>query len=69
MVAGSDRPQRGDEGDAATLGSSYLLAREAEELEAAERSSCMVRHVHVELAELYAETRNRLETGTIGRVE
>lgn len=66
MVVGADRPQTDDEGDADILGRSCLLAREGEELEAAARSSCMVKDVHVELAELYAETRSRLETGTGG---
>lgn len=66
MAAKGDPPQTGDEGDAAILGRSYLLAREAEELKAADRSSCRVRDVHVELAELYAETRSRLETKTVG---
>jgi hypothetical protein len=32
----------------------YLRARSEEERDAAERSSCMVRDVHLEMAELYA---------------
>jgi hypothetical protein len=39
----------------ATAERSYFRARAAEEKDAAERSSCIVRDVHLELLELYTQ--------------
>ena len=54
-------PEGPDEPAQVILDRDYLRAREAEERDAADRSSCMVKDVHVEMADLYAQLRCDLD--------